>query len=71
LTNRATRGKLPSITSLKEQWAELEKEKRPLYSEYKRKKKEFNALYTAKSNSEKILRINKSREKSHGYGESL
>jgi hypothetical protein len=65
------KGKLPSITSLKEQWAELEKEKRPLYSEYKQKKKKFTDLCNAKSNAYKMLGLDKRRQNSRGYELSL
>jgi hypothetical protein len=60
--------KLPSINQLKEQWAELEKQKRPLCSEYKAANKKFKDLCTAKSNAYNMLGLNKSRTTSHDYG---
>ncbi|MDR0818601.1 MAG: relaxase/mobilization nuclease domain-containing protein, partial [Oscillospiraceae bacterium] len=62
------KGKLPSINQLKEQWAELEQEKRSLYSEYKQKKKSFTDLCNAKSNAYKMLDLDKRRVTSRGYG---
>jgi hypothetical protein len=40
-------GKLPSINSLKEEWAKLNAEKRKLYAQYHKIKDEYNALVNA------------------------
>lgn len=51
--------KLPSINSLKQEWATLDAERRKLYSGYKAAKQNYAALGTAKSNADHILGINK------------
>jgi hypothetical protein len=63
--------KLPSVNSLKLEWAELEKDKRALYTEYKRKKKTFTDLCTAKSNAHKMLGLDKRRVNSRGHDVAL
>jgi hypothetical protein len=60
--------KLPSINQLREQWAALEKQKRPLCSEYKVVNKKFHDLCTAKSNAYNMLGLNKSHSASRDYG---
>jgi len=49
------KGKLPSINSLKSEWGELEKERRPLNSGYKAAKKKYTDLGVAKANADVIL----------------
>jgi hypothetical protein len=63
--------KLPSINQLKEQWSELEKKRRTLYSDYKQKKKIFSDLCNAKSNARKMLKIEKTHETLRGHGAEL
>ncbi|MDR1061371.1 MAG: relaxase/mobilization nuclease domain-containing protein [Clostridiales bacterium] len=59
----AKNGKLPSISQLREQWAELEKQKRPLYSEYKAANQKFKDLCSAKSNAARMLGVEQNRER--------
>jgi|GEM_PF-2501915 len=47
--------KLPSINSLREEWGELKKERRPLSTGYKAVKKKYIDLGTAKVNADVIL----------------
>ncbi|GHV15050.1 hypothetical protein FACS1894219_11680 [Clostridia bacterium] len=61
---------LPSIASLKQDWATLESEKKSLYGGYRRLKDTSRELTVARANAERILGINageqnrdKSREK--------
>ena len=61
-------GKLPRITELQEQWAELEKQKRPLYAEYKKANQKFKDLCAAKSNASKMLGVDQNRECSRQAG---
>jgi hypothetical protein len=63
--------KLPGINQLREQWAELEKQKRPLCAEYKAANKNFKDLCTAKSNASNMLGLDKSRTTSRGHGTEL
>jgi hypothetical protein len=63
--------KLPSINQLREQWAELEKQKRPLCAEYKAANKKFKDLCTAKSNASNMLGLDKSRQTSRDHGAVL
>jgi DNA repair exonuclease SbcCD ATPase subunit len=51
------KGKLPSINSLKEEWAKLNAEKRKLYAQYHGIKDEYNALTNALVNARDILDI--------------
>ena len=46
---------LPSINQCRQEWAELERERRKLYSGYKAMRPEYNDLTTAKRNAETIL----------------
>jgi len=49
--------KLPSISSLKQEYAKLSAEKKALYSDYHKLKKSSRELITARTNCEKILGI--------------
>jgi transposase len=49
--------KLPSINSLKQEWATLETERKKLYSGYKALKENYTALGTAKANADRLLGI--------------
>jgi hypothetical protein len=51
------KGHLPSIASLKQEWATLESKKKTLYSEYRSRKENYTALVTARANAERILGI--------------
>ena len=53
-------GKLPSINSLKQEWATLNTERKNLYGNYKELRNKHAALGTAKANAENILDIGKS-----------
>jgi hypothetical protein len=64
----AKNGKLPSINQLRKQWAELEKQKRALYPQYKEANKKFKDLCTAKSNASRMLGVDKNRAASRGHG---
>jgi hypothetical protein len=69
---RGFKGKLPPITSLKQEWAALESEKKTLYSEYKTLKENHVSLVTARTNTERILDITsdgQSRQASDGRTE--
>ncbi len=66
--NSVSGGKLPSINQLREQWAELEKQKRPLYAEYKAANQNFKDLCNAKSNARKLLGLDKGRGNQHSRG---
>jgi len=59
------KGKLPSINSLKAEWGELEKERRPLSSGYKTAKKKYTDLGVAKSNADVILFGTRTPQKTH------
>ena len=59
--------KLPSINQLREQWAELEKQRRPLRADYKAANQKFKDLCTAKSNASRMLGVEKKRENPHGH----
>ena len=63
----AKSGKLPSINQLRERWAELEKQRRPLRSEYKTANQKFKDLCTAKSNASRMLGVEKKRENPHRH----
>jgi len=56
--------KLPSIQSLKQEWAELAAEKKKLYAGYHELKDTQTKLLTAKHNAEKILRITPDAQRS-------
>ena len=56
-------GKLPSINQLREQWGELEKQKRPLYSQHKEANKKFKDLCAAKSNAARMLGVKENDER--------
>lgn len=59
--------KLPSINSLKQEWATLDAERRKLYSGYKASKQKYTALDTAKMNADHpLLAINVSRGTARG-----
>ncbi|MDR1246443.1 MAG: hypothetical protein LBK57_05375, partial [Clostridiales Family XIII bacterium] len=62
------KGKLPSINSLKEEWAELEKERRKAYPAYKAANQKFKDLCVAKSNLYDMLDIGKKHQQSRGRG---
>jgi hypothetical protein len=51
------KGKLPSINSLKQEWATLDAERKKLYSGYKALKENYTALTVALGNTERILGI--------------
>ena len=53
------KGKLPSINSLKQEWATLESERRSLYVGYKELRQKYIDLCTAESNARTILGIGK------------
>lgn len=55
--------KLPSISSLKQEWAALAAEKKKLYSGYHELKDRDRALAVAKGNADRILRITGEEEK--------
>jgi hypothetical protein len=69
------KGKLPSINSLKQEWATLESERRSLYVGYKELRQKYIDLCTAESNARTILGIGKNeaehtierQPKCHGY----
>jgi hypothetical protein len=63
--------KLPGINQLREQWAELEKQKRSLCSDYKTTNKKFKDLCTAKSNASNMLGLDKTRQTSRDHGAEL
>jgi hypothetical protein len=64
--------KLPSINSLKQEWATLEAERKKLYVGYKDLKEKYTTLGTARANADHILNApttpQKSRTKTHDYG---
>jgi len=64
-------GKLPSINTLREQWAELEKQKRPLYAKFKTANQKFKDLCTAKSNASRMLGVDKNRAASRGHAAEI
>ena len=51
------KGKLPSMNSLKQEWAALETKRKKLYSDYKTAKEKYVLLATAKSNTDTMLSI--------------
>jgi hypothetical protein len=53
------KGKLPSINTLKQEWATLESEKKALYIGLKQIKDNYTALCTARANAETVLGIGK------------
>jgi hypothetical protein len=59
--------KLPAINTLKLEWAELEKDRRPLCAEYKVANKKFKDLCATKSNASRMLGLNKSHKTPHGF----
>ncbi|MDR1665225.1 MAG: hypothetical protein LBR83_09960, partial [Clostridiales bacterium] len=61
-------GKLPSINQLREQWAELEKQRRSLYTKYKTANQKFKDLCAAKSNAYRLLDLDKRRDNPRGRG---
>lgn len=63
--------KLPSINQLRERWGELEKQRRPLYADYKAANQNFKDLCNAKSNASRMLGIQKLNETSRGYGAEI
>lgn len=73
------KGKLPSINSLKQEWATLDAERRKLYVGYKEVKEKHSSLGTAKANADRMLRVTPEeqdrynervarKQKSHDYG---
>jgi hypothetical protein len=68
---RGDKKKLPGINALKEKWAALESERRPLYTEYKTANKKFKDLCAAKSNASHMLGLDKKRESSHGHAAEI
>ena len=64
-------GKLPSINTLREQWAELEKQKRPLCAKYKTANQKFKDLCTAKSNASRMLGVDKNRAASRSHAAEI
>jgi hypothetical protein len=69
------KGKLPSIATLKQEWAALDSQKKLLYKKYHSIKPEHQKLQTALMNAENMLGINKTQQherqaqrKSHDYG---
>ena len=70
--------KLPKMDALKQEWATFNAEKKKLYSGYKELKERRNALWTARSNVEHVIGINKPahqldgfRKKSNGYSHEI
>jgi hypothetical protein len=64
--------KLPSVNSLKQQWATLDAERKKLYSGYKELKENHVALNTAHRNAQMILNEPQEpprRTLTHDYGE--
>ncbi|MDR1536630.1 MAG: hypothetical protein LBU32_01300 [Clostridiales bacterium] len=59
----AKNSRLSSISQLKEQWALLEKQRHPLYSEYKEANQKFKDLCTEKSNVSRLLGAEQNRER--------
>ena len=69
------KGKLPSIATLKQEWATLETEKKLLYKKYHKVKPQHKELQTALINADNILgnrqapqQERQTQKKSHGYG---
>jgi predicted nuclease with TOPRIM domain len=61
---------LPTINSLKQEWATLESEKRKLYHGYRELKDRRTELLMAKNNAERLLGINNSSpERTSGHDE--
>ena len=60
--NYGKNNKLPSIASLKQEYATLFAEKKKIYVGYHELKENRAALLTAKQNSDKILGINKNAQ---------
>jgi hypothetical protein len=50
------------------EWAELEKQKRPMYPVYKAAKQKFKDLCAEKSNAHNMLGLDKTHETSSGRG---
>jgi hypothetical protein len=63
--------KLPGVKQLREQWAELEKQRRPLCAEYKAANQNFKDLCAAKSNAHRMLGLDKNREKLRSGGAEI
>jgi hypothetical protein len=59
--------KTPSINMLQAEWGELEKQRRPLFAEYKKLNQNFKDLVTAKSNASRMLGVDKNRSASRGH----
>jgi hypothetical protein len=59
------KGKLPSVNSLKQEWAKLETERRGLMQGYKTAKEDYMSLCTAKSNADIMLFGSRQPQKSH------
>ena len=57
--------KLPSIHSLKQEWATLESERRPLSQGYKTAKENYMSICTAKANADVMLFGERQPQKSH------
>ena len=61
--------KLPSIQTLKQEYAKLETENKKRYPEYKQTREKMIELLTAKNNVERILGVTeKEKNRSHQQG---
>ena len=60
--------KLPSMQSLKQEWATLAAEKKKLYSGYRAAKEKWKELFIAKSNADRILNYDPMRQHRHEIG---
>ena len=59
------KGKLPSINTLKQEWATLETERRTLSPDYKAVKENYMSLCTAKANADVMLFGSRQSQKFH------
>jgi hypothetical protein len=57
----------PSIKTLREEWGELEKQKRPLHAGYKAANRKFKDLCAAKSNASRMLGLDQNRGDPRGH----
>jgi hypothetical protein len=62
--------KLPTVASLKQEWAMLAAEKKKLYSGYREAKAQMIDLLTAKSNADKILGITSAKNANRSQSRS-
>ena len=59
---------LPSIQTLKQEWAALAAERKKLYSGYRAAKEKWRELLVAKSNCDRILNYDPMRQRRHEIG---